>query len=152
MIEVRLVGEGGNAAGVSPSGELFVAQPTASVPVSVTLVASSGAHNICKPVPGKEYRISDIVISTDKGPGANEAEVIIYEATTEDETTVDKLILRKPMLKNDSLVLTGLHWKVTEGKFLNVKTDDDVVDVTIAAHLVDAFDDNPAALGAGADA
>ena len=152
MIDVRLVGsESGRAVAVGPDGTIATAQVTPSNPSSITLATADGAHNFCKPVPGKEYRITDIILTTNKDIGLNGAAVVVYEAASAETETASKVVLSTQILKNSSLVLSGLHWKVAAGKFLNVKTDDDTVYCTIASHLVTAHDSNPAALGAGAD-
>ena len=153
MIQVQVVDGRGTrrAAQVSRSGELVVGPLTASVPASVTLVAAGGAHNFCQPVPGREYRITDIILTTNKDIGVDGATITVYEATSAASTVVTKQLVKMQMLKNSSMVLTGIHWKVTEGRFLNVKTDDNTVYCTIASHVVEVYEDNPATVGKGAD-
>ena len=152
MIDVRLVdGATGKAARVSDAGELVIGAAGHSDPRSVYLDAVDTAYNIRKPVSGQQYVITAIILATNLNIGVGGATVIFYEASTEDTATVDKIIFQAQILKNSSFVITGIDWEVSEGKFLNAKTDDDDVYVTIATYMTPAHDDNPALLGIGAD-
>lgn len=140
------------AAHVTPAGALAVTQVLPSEPVTITLNSAANPKNFFSPVAGSQYIITDIILATNKDIGANGALVEIYEGTTEDTTTVSRAILTTQLLKNDSLALTGLHWKVNDAMYINAKTDDDTVYLTIAAYRETLEEHEPDARGSGADA
>lgn len=150
MIDVKIVGPDGESARVTPSGELVVQQIVPSIPLSVTLDAVDTAFNFVKPVSRREYLVTDILLATNKDVGVDGATIVLYEAEQEDSTTAAKVIVSIQLLKNGQLPLTGLKWRVREGFYLNMKTNDDVVFATVACYPYVATDTDPANLGIGA--
>jgi hypothetical protein len=126
----------GNRATVTRFGQLVVAPVDYSTPVAKTLDVINTAYNFVGPVMGKNIVITDIILTANKNVGAGDATVVVYEADAPDTTTSDKDIINLEMIKQSNLVLTGLNMIVSEGKFVNAKTDDDDVFVTIMYYRV----------------
>ena len=150
-IDVRMVGADGTPVAVLPAGEIAVAPRHFSTPVSIELDVADQAYNFASAAPGFIFIITSIVLTADKNV-TTDCIVEIYEASTPDATTIDKSILTIEMLKNSTTSLTGLNWRVSTGKYLNAKTDDDDVFCTIAYHIHPDDGDATAALGRGEDA
>jgi len=125
---------------VTKFGQLVVAPLAYSTPVVDTLNVINTAFNFIKPQQDHRIVITDIVISADRAVGVNGADVQIYEAETAETTTIDTTILDLDMVKQTQLGLTGLNLLVPEGKFVNAKTDDVNILVTIMFYRVPAED------------
>lgn len=134
-LKVHLVDSAtGARAKILQAGEQVVAPRHFSTPVSIKLDVINTASNFASAVAGQKYIITDIVMTADKNV-TTDALVEIYEGATATTTTADKTIFKIEILKNTSLALTGLNWEVSSGKYLNAKTDDDDIFMTIAYHI-----------------
>ena len=137
-VQVQLVGRNSRVIEVSGNGELVVAQIEYSSGEALVLNVVNTAFNFHIPTAGKLFVITGFIISTSRNIGVNGANIEFYEASAIDTITVDKSILRLDMIKNTSLPIFGGNIILTEGAFLNCKTDDADVLVTIAGYEVDA--------------
>ena len=126
----------GNRAIVTRYGQLVTSPIDYSRPVAKTLDVINTAYNFVEPSADQRIVITDIVITANKNVGVNDATVTIYEASEIDATTSDNDILNLEIIKQTSLVLTGLNLIVGEGKYINAKTDDDDIFVTIMFYRV----------------
>lgn len=155
MLKVQLVDPStGTIARILPAGELTVAPRHFSTPVSIKLDVINQAYNFASAVAGQKFIITDIIMTADKNV-TTDALVEIYEGSTATTISVDKTIFKIELLKNTSITLTGLNWEVAGGKFLNAKTDDDDIFMTIAYHIHPDTGSSPsvvAGLGKGEDA
>ena len=52
------------------------------------------------------------------------------------ELTEERVVVEPQLLRGNNYILTGLNWFVPEGFWLNAKTDDAGVLITIAAYRV----------------
>ena len=132
-------GSGGNyTAKVTQRKQLVVAPLSFSTftPVSVNIVNT--AFNIVEAKTGQQFIITDIVLYANKAVGAGDATVEIYEASQLVDTDVFKAVFTQEMVKQTSLSLNGLNIIVTEGKWLNVKTDDNTIFVIVAGYFAPA--------------
>ncbi len=135
MLKVQLVDAAtGASAKILEAGELVVAPRHFSTPISIKLDLVNTAYNFASAVAGQKYIITDIVMTADKNV-TTDALVEIYEGATPTTITVDKTIFKMELLKNTSLAMNGLNWEVASGKYLNAKTDDDDIFMTIAYHI-----------------
>jgi len=154
MLKVQLVDSTtGIVAKILGAGELATAPRHFSTPVSIKLDTINTAYNFASAVAAKKFIITDIIMTADKNV-TTDALVEIYEGATAITTTVDKTIFKTEILKNTDLILTGLNWEVAGGKFLNAKTDDDDIFMTIAYHInpdMGASENVIAGLGKGED-
>lgn len=139
MIKVNLSdGHGsGNLVKVSPQGEILTRQLKFSEGQFQSMDTVDTAFNFFKPRAGERFVITSILINTNKDIGVNGATVDIYEASSDSSTSIDKQLLRIIPLKNETIVATGAFVAVNEGKFLNGKTDDATVNVTLGGYYID---------------
>ena len=132
-------GKGGaGEACVTHRNQLVVAPLDFSTAYAVTASVINTAFNFVGPQSGKQFIITDILLYANKGVGANDAAVDLYEATGDAETTVSKSILSIEMLKQTSRDISGLNLIVTAGRWVNIKTDDNTIFATIMGYYVDA--------------
>jgi len=139
MIKVNIVDGHGtsNTIKVSPQGELLVRQLKFGRPKFQAIDTIDTAFNFFLPRAGEQFVITGILLNTNKDIGANGAIVDIYESSSATSTTIDSQIVRINVLKNDTVPIPGIFFGVTEGKFLNGKTDDATVNVTIGGYYID---------------
>ncbi len=137
---VKFIIESGNgngvSAGVSSIGELIMRPFDYSTPVFKSLNVDDTAFNFFKPIAGQQFVITGIVADANRDVGVNGASVVIYEATSETEITVDKELFQFDMAKQSSKQCLPLIALVREGSFLNAKTDDNNVLVTIMGYFI----------------
>ena len=123
------------AAKVTDRGQVVVAPLDFSIPSSISLVCASTAYNFAAPKSNKIFIITDIIISS--GSGASQI-VDLYEANSETSLTVQKQIFNLDMSAKTYVPLTGLNWKLTQGFWLNAKSNGTTAMVTIAGYIADA--------------
>jgi hypothetical protein len=132
-------GRGTNqAACVTSRGELVVGDSDYSTAYTVEANIDNTAFNFVGPISNKRFVITSILLYANKGVGAADASVQVYEADADDTTTVSKTILDLEMLKNSARDITGIRLIVTEGKWVNIKTDDNTIFATIMGYYVTA--------------
>lgn len=131
----------GQAARVTRFGQLVVAPLAYSTPIAQELDVINTAFNFLSPESGKKIVITDIIVSADKSVSVTDpAEIEIYEAGAVDTITIDQGIVSPRLLRGRSLPLTGLNLLVPEGKWVNAKTNDNNVLVTIMFYRVPVED------------
>ena len=126
----------GLAARVTEFGQLVVAPIAYSTPVTGTLATINTAVNFVEPKGNHSIIITDVILSSDKNVGVDGAAVLVYCSDAIDSTTVVDGILEVNMLKNTARDLIGLNLIVGEGKWVNAKTDDNNIEVTIGYYRV----------------
>lgn len=135
--------ENRTAATVTRYGQLVVAPVEYSTPVEVNLDLINTAYNFIEPVAGKDIVITDVVASANNNvSNSAPADVRIYQADAADTTTIESGIISPQLLRGDSLALTGLNLLVPAGKWVNAKTTDDDILVTIMFYRVENGDSN----------
>jgi len=131
----------GNTAKVSKAGQLIVAPIQYSDPISKSLNAINTAFNFVTPEQNKSIVITDIIASADKNvSNTTPANVVIYEALAADTLTVDEAIVIPQLVRASNVSFTGLNILVPEGKWINAKTDDANILVTIMFYRISAED------------
>ncbi|MCH7535020.1 MAG: hypothetical protein IH948_04640 [Bacteroidetes bacterium] len=138
MIGVVIKGtQFGKEVKVSSIGELITRSFDYSIPIFKNLDTDDAAFNFFKPKAGFKFVITDIIADADRNVGNLGATVDIYEANADDSTTIDTQILKFDIPKQTSKVLTGLNFITTdEGKFINAKSDDSNVLLTISGFFI----------------
>lgn len=120
----------GNLAEISPVGELIVSGFGINTTKFNALNVANTAFNFYIPESGQNFIITAIIYNTPAGSST----VDVYEASSITSTTINKQIFR--------IVTTGATFAplilslggfipVTEGEFLNSKTDNPTVNMTI---------------------
>ena len=137
-IQVQLTGQKGQIVEVTPRGQLVVAPLTYSTGRFNNMDVIDTAYNFYEPIPGKRFVMTGFIVATNRNVGVNGAVIIFYEADAVDSLTVDETILQLDMVKNDVLPIVGLNFILSEGAFLNGKTDDDDVLATIMGYEIGA--------------
>lgn len=128
----------GTVAHVSSRGQLVVGPLEFSDAYAVEVDTINTAFNFVPPEPNKRFVITDMLLYANKGVGANDASVQVYEATSATSTTVTKAILDIEMLKNSARDITGLNLLITEGRWVNIKTDDNTIFATLMGYYITA--------------
>jgi len=131
-------GHRGRVAEVSAQGELLTRGFAYSDPQFQNMDVINTAYNFFVAKAGFRFVITGMVLDANRNVGANGASVIIYEATTAVTITVAKTIFEFDMVKQSSKTLFPLLVQTTEGVFVNGKTDDDDVLVTIMGYYITA--------------
>ena len=141
-IEVEILGtdEHGELhnARVTPIGQLVTAPFSYDEVVALTVDTNNTAFNFFKPKIRMKFVAVVILLTADSNVTGSTV-IDVYEADSEDSTTIDKSILHIDLLKNDYRDLIGLNLLISEGKYLNVKVDDNDVSVTIMGYYVPTF-------------
>lgn len=127
-----------NKAKVTNRGQLVTGPIDFSRAYSVDVDTINTAFNFVPPIAGKRFVITDILLYANRNVGVNDATVEIYEATGATVTTVSTSILLAEMLKQSSRDITGINLIVSEGRWINIKTDDNSIFATVMGYYVDA--------------
>ena len=130
----------GFQAKVTKFGQLVVSPLQYSTRVADEIDVINTAFNFIGPKQDQSVVITDIILSADRNVGVNGADVVIYEATSAATLTEDQIILDVDMVKQTQLTVNGLNLIVPEGKFINVKSDDANIKITIMFYRVPAED------------
>ncbi len=125
---------------VTKFGQLVVAPLQYSTPVADEIDVINTAFNFIGPEQDQSIVITDIVLSADRIVGVNGADVVIYEGDSPITLTEDQIILDVDMIKQTTLAVNGLNLIVPEGKFVNAKSDDVNIKITIMFYRVPAED------------
>ena len=123
---------------VTDRGQLVTSPLDFSSAYTKEVNATATAFNFIGPIAGKRFIITDILLYADKNVGVNDASVQIYEANSVTSTVESKTILDIEMVKQTSRDITGLNLILTEGVYLNIKTDDATIFSTVMGYYVDA--------------
>lgn len=131
----------GNRASVTQIGQQIVAPFAYDLVIAKTLDTDNVAVNFYKPRVDFQFVITGILLTADSNVTGS-ALVDVYEATAIDGTTIDKAILHVEILKNDFRDITGLNILASNGTYINAKTDDNDVFVTIMGYYIPTVPDN----------
>ena len=136
-IEIHIAAEG-NTVRVTPSGELVVAPLHYDETSFKELAEDNTGYNFYEPLPGKQFVITAVLLRADKDvSNTADATVVIYEADSTDSTTVDKTLIQFAVVRDDIFTSTPLRILVAGGKFINAKTTDDDIHMTITGYYID---------------
>ena len=136
-IEIHIAAEG-NTVRVTPSGELVVAPLHYDETSFKELDPANTGFNFYEPLPGKQFVITAILLRADKDvSNVSDATVVIYESDSTDSTTVDKTLIQFAVVRDDIITSTPLRILVAEGTFINGKTTDAGIHMTITGYYID---------------
>ena len=137
MIKVQIVGRSKRIAEVLPNGQLVGSPLAFDETVFKELAEDNTAYNFYKPKPGQQFIITGIRAKADRDVSPTvDASVVIYEADSESTTTVDKVLHQEAMVKAESVTLLPMNVLVAAGKYVNAKTTDDDIHMTIMGYYV----------------
>lgn len=140
MIEVSLRDGRGtsNEAKITERGQLVTAPLDFSTAYNATADVVDTAYNLVPPKADQQFVITTIILYANKNVGATDATVVLYEALSASSTTVSKTVLNQEIVKQTRLIIPNANIIVSEGYWLNVKTNDDDVFATVLGYYVDA--------------
>jgi len=139
MIPSKLIDPvSGMAATVTDFGQLVVAPIDYSSVVQGELDTINTAVNLLTPTQGQQIVITDIILTANRSIGTNDATVDLYLADGPDELvfTPADAVLSLELEKNGKLTLTGLNLITRPGAWINAKTNDNTVFVTLMYYRV----------------
>lgn len=139
-IDARLLdGKGtGKTAVITSRGQLVTSPLDFSKSYTQEVNQVTTAFNFIGPISDKQFVVTDILLYADKNVGVNDASVQIYEADSSTSTVEVTTILNVEMVKQTARDITGLNLIITQGKWLNIKTDDATIFATVMGYYVDA--------------
>ncbi len=140
MIDVNILDGSGNGrkAKVTPIGQLVTAPASYDETVFKELAVDDTAYNFYDAKAGEQFVVTGVLFRADKQVSSTvDATVVIYEATTDSTTTVSKVLIQFAVVQGDIINATPLNILVAEGRYVNAKTTDDDIHMTIMGYYVD---------------
>ena len=129
--------QNGDTAKVTSRGQLVVAPLAYSSFFAAKASVDDVPVNIVPPKTGMRFVCTAMIINADKSV-TSEMVVTLFEGSGPTTTTQDQVVFSTEILKQRTLVLTGLNVLVTEGKWLNGVTDDNNALFNVAGYYVKA--------------
>ena len=103
----------------------------------IELAEPDTAYNFYKPKAGQQFVITGLRAKADRQVSNTvDADVVVYEADAEDETTVVKVLHQEAMIRGEAVTLNPTNILVTKGKYVNAKTTDDDIHMTIMGYYI----------------
>lgn len=137
-IQARVVG--GNKrreVTVTDFGQLVTSPLSFSQFYNAATVSNNVPVNVIQPAKRQKFIITDIILSGDRSVGANGAVTTVYENNVSGtDTTQQKVIITEEIAKQTRMVATGLNIEVTEGRWVNIVSDDVIVRCNIGGYYV----------------
>ena len=128
-----------NFACVTERGQLITAPLDYSRPYTANATVNDQGYTVVLPKTAKRFVITDIILDADKSVSSTTAGTVnIYESADLDSAVVETAILTIEVLKNTHRPFIGLNLIVTQGKWVNFKTSDNNVSITILGYYVSA--------------
>jgi hypothetical protein len=135
---VQLMGDGTQRVRVNEAGELIVSDGPYDLAKFNELATINTAYNFYGPKGEEQFVITGFLIYGDKQVlGSSNATVIIYESDQSDSTTEDRVLVQVEVGQNQSIPFPNIRILCNKGIYLNAKTDDDDIHMTIFGHYVD---------------
>ena len=126
----------GNAAAVSEFGQLIVAPVDYSVSVQATMSDINTPYSLIEPMDGKLIIITDVLITANKSVGTNDATITLYTSNTEGALIEEGKVIEIELASRSNMIITGLNLKVDSGLYINSKTNDNTVFITLMYYRV----------------
>ncbi|MDC0637465.1 hypothetical protein OAP25_02070 [Flavobacteriaceae bacterium] len=137
-LPVRLMGSGSQHVQINEAGELLVSDGPYDLAKFNEMDLVDTAYNFYGPNGRKQFVITGFLIYGDKQVNTStNATVTIYEADQADSTTEDRVLVQVEVGQNQSIPFPNIRILCNKGVYLNAKTDDDDVHMTIFGHYVD---------------
>ena len=137
-LPVRLMGNGSQQVAVNEAGELLISDGPYDLAKFNELAEVDTAYNFFGPKGREQFVITGFLMYGDKQvSGATNATVIIYESSQSDSTTEDRVLVQVEVGQNQSIPFPNIRILCNKGVYVNAKTDDDDIHMTIFGHYVD---------------
>ena len=127
----------GNTARVTRFGQLVTTPLAYSVPVTQDMDVIDTAFNFAAPREGQSIVITGMFLSANNSvSNTTPAEVEIYTSDAADSTTVIRSILQPRLVRSSNVSLTGLNLLIGPGVWVNGKTNDNDILLTVMFYRV----------------
>ena len=138
MIGVKLKdSDSGDMARVTSRGQVVVSPLSYSQFYFAATASNDVPVNIVTPLTKRSFVIDAIVLSADRSISASGVIIDIYENSIgPTDTTITKQILQQEMIKQSTLTIPDLNLLITEGRWINIKSDDVIVRCNISGYYV----------------
>ena len=137
-LPVRLMASGSQQVAVNEAGEILVSDGPYDLAEFQELDIINTAYNFYGPSGREQFVISGFLMYGDKQVSTStNATVIIYESDQPDSTTEDRVLVQVEVGQNQSIPFPNIRILCNKGVYINGKTDDDDVHMTIFGHYVD---------------
>jgi hypothetical protein len=123
---------------VTKSGELVTSSLSYDLVQYQEMTATGTAYNFYGPVERKQFIITGFLAVSNKDITAD-AIIEIYEADSDTETTISKALPKFAITKNSVVAPTPLRILVNEGVWVNAKTDDATIHLTMFGYYIDSL-------------
>jgi hypothetical protein len=137
MIPVRLVGADGRLVRINENGELLISSGPYDLAEFNELASPNTAYNFYKPLGSDQFVITGFLVYGDKQVSTlTNATVVIYEADQPDTVTEKRVLIQFEVGQNQSIPFPNIRILCNKGVYINAKTDDDDIHMTIFGHYV----------------
>ena len=117
---------------VTDAGQLVTAPAEYNLTASQDMVAADTAYNLIAPITGQQIVVDQVILSAAADvSNVAQATIEIYEATSDSTTTVSRSLLVVGMVRFDLIAIPGTNLLVNTGRYVNAKTDDESVKITV---------------------
>jgi len=125
------------AARVTTAGQLVTGNLAFDLTSFVQLAVDDQVYNFYQPRAGRQFVISGIIATADKSVAANASATIeIYEGSSTSDATVDRALITFVLTQSTVLPMFPLNILVNEGKFVNARTDDNNIFLTVIGYYI----------------
>lgn len=129
------------AVGVSENGEMHVAPLHHNQSIHYKMDTINTAYTFAEIQTGKEMHLENILIYANKGVGTNDATVTIYTSLEANSLIIEDTIMEFEIPKYGTRDLIGLNLRLGGGVYLNAKTDDNDIFLTMMGFYADSSSD-----------
>ena len=137
-IPAYLVGRNGQQVSVNDAGELLISYGPFDLTVFNELDIANQAYNFYGPKGQQQFVMTGFLMFGDKQVSSTtNATVTIYEASAPDSATVDRVLIKVEVGQNQAVPFPSIRVLANRGVYINAKTDDDDIHMTILGHYVD---------------
>lgn len=137
-LPVRLMANGSQQVAVNEAGEILVSDGPYDLVVFNELDLINTGYNFFGPRGLEQFVITGFLIYGDKQVNSStNATVVIYESSQPDSTTEDRVLVQVEVGQNQSIPFPNIRVLCNKGVYINAKTDDDDIHMTIFGHYVD---------------
>jgi hypothetical protein len=138
MIPVQLVGRDGQLVKVNAAGEVLVSNGPYDLAEFNELDLINTAYNFYGPKGQEQFVITGFLMYGDKQVSSStNATVVIYEATAPDTTDESRVLVQVEVGQNQSIPFPNIRILCNKGVYVNAKTGDDDIHMTIFGYYVD---------------
>lgn len=136
-LPVTLQSLDGYSARITNHGELIVAPASPNTVQHHSMTSINTAYSFAPPIAGSKMLLQNILMYGNKGIGTNDATVIIYTANSETSTAPIDVVLELELPKYANRDLIGLNLELPVGVYLNAKTNDATVFLTMLGYYIE---------------